>query len=479
MKTPFRLLSMRRALGARRLSNRTDESTSIERQGEQIKLTVQVRGDDLIHLTQDTDVSGAVSPFERADLGPWLTDPHKIAQWDVLVVAKLDRLTRSLIHFNELVSWLDRNEKTLVSVSESLDLSTPTGRMFANLLAMFAQFERERMSERRSDRAKADKERGWYGGGRYPYGYKPVKIDSHWELEEHPENAKTLRWIADQILAGRSRSSIATQLQKDGVPTPFVEGRKHTRNDTTPPAKGKWTRVTVSRILVGSQELIDESIRFKMLDMLDNTKHTFTRRDDAPMLLNVAYCGKCQGPFYRRRTFRGPAASPTYMYEYYFCYNRCGAKMIPMNELDETVTEMILETYPWVPMVETTVTRGLSHLAEIGAIERQIRELDLDASDYDERHSELRRQRAALKDAPSAPDKFGSKPTGETAADYWPKLDKDGRRQFLLANKLKAFATREADGSLSVVFGPDLDTFEGGEFFQTVGALSTLASATL
>ena len=109
---------------------------------------------------------GLGNVFAREGLGPWLIDPEKIAQWDVLIVAKLDRLTRSLKDFDELVEWMDKNGKVLVSASESLDLSTSTGRMFANLLAMFAQFERERIGERRREAGVKMRENGWWQGGR-------------------------------------------------------------------------------------------------------------------------------------------------------------------------------------------------------------------------------------------------------------------------------------------------------------------------
>ena len=124
---------MSRALGVRRLSHLTDESTSIERQGEHIENNVKARGDALVYMTCDTDVSGSVSPFEREDLGPWLTDPDKIAQWDYLIFTKLDRLTRSLIDFDAIVNWCDKNGKTVVSISESIDLSSYVGRMLANI----------------------------------------------------------------------------------------------------------------------------------------------------------------------------------------------------------------------------------------------------------------------------------------------------------------------------------------------------------
>jgi len=99
-------------------------------------------GHTVVALTQDTDESGSIAPQDRDDLGPWLTDRAKLAQWDILCVAKLDRLTRSVRHFDDLRIWADEHGKTIASVAESLDLSTSTGRMFANLFAMFAQFER-------------------------------------------------------------------------------------------------------------------------------------------------------------------------------------------------------------------------------------------------------------------------------------------------------------------------------------------------
>src|SRR5579859_5316793 len=138
-----------RILGAARLSHDTDESTSIARQREQIELTTRARGDTLVHITEDTDVSGAVAPDRRPELGPWLTDPSLVGQWDVLMVAKLDRLTRSSQDFARLVEWCQDHGKTLVSISESIDLGTAAGRLAVDIFVRFAQYERERMSERR------------------------------------------------------------------------------------------------------------------------------------------------------------------------------------------------------------------------------------------------------------------------------------------------------------------------------------------
>jgi DNA invertase Pin-like site-specific DNA recombinase len=442
---------MSRALGVRRLSHLTDESTSIERQGDQIENNVKARGDALVYMTCDTDVSGSVSPFEREDLGPWLTDPDKIAQWDYLIFTKLDRLTRSLIDFDTIVNWCDKNGKTVVSISESIDLSSYVGRMLANILAMFAQFESERMAERRKEAYDKLKAQGYYQGGPVPYGYKAVKKGDHWELEIDSPKAETVRWIASQFVTGKSRNAIARDLAAKGVPSP----------------KGaQWSMLAVKRVLESCEGFLGAEDYGKVKDRLEGTTKGYTRRTDTTMLLNIAFC-TCGAPLYSRRDGK---------YQYYKCYGKCGAGVISMGQLDGTIDEAIVDSYGWVPLMAKTVKTGKSHASEISAVERQIRELDLDAPNYDDQHSKLRAERMRLRNLPSAPDVVDNAPTGETTADYWPKLDAHAKREFLLANGIKVHAKREADGHVSVVIGPDMETLEGGEYFITVSQLSLLAT---
>jgi site-specific DNA recombinase len=96
---------MTSAFMAIRLSHETDESTSPKRQTEQTQGYCDLRGWDIAHVASNLDVSGGISPWERPDLGKWLTEPELIARWDVLVVAsaRLDRLTRS--YFDAASSW--------------------------------------------------------------------------------------------------------------------------------------------------------------------------------------------------------------------------------------------------------------------------------------------------------------------------------------------------------------------------------------
>lgn len=445
-----------RVLGGARLSRKTDESTSIERQTEQITLTAKVRGDTLVHITEDTDISGAISPFAREGLGPWLIDPDKIKQWDVLVVAKLDRLTRSLKDFDELVEWMDAHGKILVSVSESLDLSTSTGRMFANLLAMFAQFERERIGERRREAGIKMRENGWWQGGQPPYGFVPVKVDSHWELKEDPTQSGIVYRMARELLAGKARRAIGRDLTADGIPTPK--------------SAKEWGERTITMILRSPVTVLDAETRAQVLEALDETKVPYTKRGRVATLLNVAFC-VCGSPLYSRRWVNRNSGK---LYEYYGCSLTCGQRNIPMRELDQAVADALLDQYSWVPMIAETVTPGKSYSREISAIERKIRTLDLDD---ETQRAELMTERARLLELSkkgARPATADYQPTGQTLDQYWPTLNEAAKRSFLISNKLRYIAAREADGFISLVIGPDVATLQGGEYFKTVHALAAL-----
>lgn len=86
---------------------------------------------------------------------------------DVVVVYKIDRLSRSLMDFSKLVEVFDRNAVTFVSVTQSFNTTTSMGRLTLNILLSFAQFEREVIGERIRDKFAASRKRGmWMGDGR-------------------------------------------------------------------------------------------------------------------------------------------------------------------------------------------------------------------------------------------------------------------------------------------------------------------------
>jgi site-specific DNA recombinase len=90
---------------------------------------------------------------------------------DVVVVYKIDRLSRSLLDFAKLVEVFDRNNVTFVSVTQSFNTTTSMGRLTLNVLLSFAQFEREVIGERIRDKFAASRRKGMWMGGFVPMGY--------------------------------------------------------------------------------------------------------------------------------------------------------------------------------------------------------------------------------------------------------------------------------------------------------------------
>lgn len=94
---------------------------------------------------------------------------------DVVVVYKVDRLTRSLIDFSRIVEILDSANVSFVSITQQFNTTSPMGRLTLNVLLSFAQFEREVTGERIRDKVRASKAKGMWMGGRVPFGYKVVE----------------------------------------------------------------------------------------------------------------------------------------------------------------------------------------------------------------------------------------------------------------------------------------------------------------
>ena len=118
----------------------------------------------------DGGISGGT--LERPGLKALLSD-IATGKVDIVVVYKVDRLTRSLLDFSKLVEAFDGAGVSFVSVTQSFNTTTSMGRLTLNMLLSFAQFEREVTAERIRDKIAASKQRGLWMGGTPPIGYKP------------------------------------------------------------------------------------------------------------------------------------------------------------------------------------------------------------------------------------------------------------------------------------------------------------------
>lgn len=134
---------------------------------------------------------------------------------DIVVVYKIDRLTRSLTDFAKLVDVLDRNGVSFVSVTQQFNTTTSMGRLTLNILLSFAQFEREVTGERIRDKIAASKAKGMWMGGTPPLGYDVVERKL---LVNEPE-AELVRYIFRRYAEHGSAAELVRELAIEGRTT--------------------------------------------------------------------------------------------------------------------------------------------------------------------------------------------------------------------------------------------------------------------
>ena len=218
----------------------------------------------------DGGVSGGT--LERPALQRLLRDVEA-GLVDVVVVYKIDRLSRSLMDFAKLVEAFERHQVTFVSVTQQFNTTTSMGRLTLNILLSFAQFEREVIGERIRDKFAASRRKGMWMGGNVPLGYrvearKLVVVEPEAELvrrifarfaalgsalkvarELNAAGEVTKRWNANRKLQGGRRLDQGRHLQdprQPGVPRPGgAQGRGlpgRARRDRRPGALGPGAR---------------------------------------------------------------------------------------------------------------------------------------------------------------------------------------------------------------------------------------------
>jgi site-specific DNA recombinase len=159
----------------------------------------------------DGAFSGA--SLERPALQQLLTD-IRAGKIDILLVYKVDRLTRSLADFAKLIELFDAHGVSFVSVTQSFNTSSSMGRLTLNVLLSFAQFERELIGERVRDKIAASKRKGiWVGGPVPPLGYAAIEK----KIVVVPAEAEAVRMIFAQYLRLGSIRALAEELDRQGI----------------------------------------------------------------------------------------------------------------------------------------------------------------------------------------------------------------------------------------------------------------------
>lgn len=295
-------------------------------------------------LVRDQYDDGGISggTLERPGLKRLLADVED-GLIDVVVVYKIDRLSRSLMDFSKLVEVFDRNGVTFVSVTQSFNTTTSMGRLTLNILLSFAQFEREVTAERIRDKVRASRMKGMWMGGVPPLGYE-VK-DRKLVIKE--TDAANVRWIFDRFIEIGSGTELARELAARGVQT-----SRGNRID-----KKYLYRLLNNRAYIGEavhkgdsypgehDGIIDRAVWNKVHTILTESprKRAARTRADTPALLK----GLLYGP-------DGAAFSPTHtrkggkLYRYYVSQTvlkhgagTCPVSRVPAGEIEAAVIDQL------------------------------------------------------------------------------------------------------------------------------------------
>jgi site-specific DNA recombinase len=449
-----------RLLAVVRLSDLTDETTSPERQRTKITIYARLHEHEVVGLAEDLDVSGAISPFERPKLGPWLARPD---DWDGLIVAKYDRLTRSLLDFLVLYKWLADRGKTLIWIDPPLDFSTPFGKAMANVLITFAELELAVISGRIREAWHTLREAGKWPGGTVPFGRIPVRTEPNgWRLALDPQYAPVVIEMVHRYLSGDSFHMLSRWLNAEGIPSSRDAQRlrsgKLARSE-------KWTPATVRKLLAspslaghvlsGGEPLRDRDGLIVRIDPLIPREdyerlqaalrdRAYGRRVNASRLLQVAFCAFCSSQLHTS-TFKSNSGR---QFRYYICSEsrrgNCQTGRIPAEYLEKLVAQLFLHLVGSQEILHRVHIPGEDSSAELAAVDEAMRHLEeqyaagavyrgkAGAERFAAMMTRLEERRDRLSALPSTAARIEYRPTGRTFADRWEEEDAAGRRQLMV-----------------------------------------------
>ncbi|MCX7362611.1 MAG: recombinase family protein [Alphaproteobacteria bacterium] len=288
----------------------------------------------------DGGVSGGT--LERPALKRLLADIEE-DRVDVVVVYKIDRLSRALMDFAKLVEVFDRNNVTFVSVTQSFNTTTSMGRLTLNILLSFAQFEREVIGERIRDKFAASRKRGMWMGGVVPLGYE---VQDRKLVINEPE-AANVRMIFERFLKVGSATTLARALSAERV-------RSRRGN---PIDKGFLYKLLSNRIYIGEavhkgtayagehQPILSRELWDKVHSILatkPRTRASNTRAQTPALLKGLIFGpgGRAMSPSHTRKSAR--------LYRYYVDQSvlkggsdACAIRRVPAAEIEAAVVDQL------------------------------------------------------------------------------------------------------------------------------------------
>ena len=275
---------------------------------------------------------------------------------DVVVVYKVDRLSRSLLDFAQLVNTFETHHVSFVSVTQQFNSATIMGRLVLNVLLSFAQFEREIISERTRDKIAATRRKGKWTGGHPLLGYDvdPVRF----QLVVNPDEAERVRQIFTLYLEHESLLPVVEELHRRN----WVGKRWVTRKG---PERGgqPFTRTSLYRLLTnvvytgkvrykseihdGEHSAIVDSDRFHRVQTIlhrnGSTGGARVRNSFGSLLKGLLRCTPCDCAMTPTHTTRSGRR-----YRYYLCshaqkmgWTTCPSKSLPAAAIEAFVVERI------------------------------------------------------------------------------------------------------------------------------------------
>jgi len=496
-----------RALKVSRISNHTDDSTSLARQELAEDRVIADRGMVPVGHAVDDGVSASkISPFDRRGLGPWLTDPVKINSFDVMVIWRLDRIVRSMHDLQVLAGWAKKHNKKLIFAEGpggsafELDMTNIIGELIVMLLAFVAQMEAQNTKERVQSSHNYLATQPRWPGGAAPYGYRIIPrivdgVANGKTLEIVPEEARILWEIVDLIiLDGASLQSVVVQLNKAGTPSPRSG---YTYKNGTP----SWGVTSLGRMLrsvtlmghkafkgkpvltaEGDPVILADGIltpsEFRVLQLaLAKRSGEPTRTKNTAPLTGIIFCGICGGPAYRQpeRIHKGYR-----LFGHYLCYGKRNKGILPcrgvrLNEapLTARINEAFLENIGPLDRPVKKFIAGSDHMAELEAVECGLKNLQAesdaglirDQQKYIERLRALTVRKEKLAALPAEPDRWEEVPSGKACGQWWEESPEPMRRDLLLD---AGFRVVLLPGGNTVAYWPGKSGLSLEEFMETL-----------
>ncbi|MDP7733630.1 recombinase family protein [Mycobacterium paragordonae] len=442
------------------------------------------RGYPIVGTFEDLDVSATVSPFERPDLGPWLS-PEKQGEWDVLVFSKIDRMFRSTRDCVRFAEWAEGHKKILVFAEDSMTLNyrdksdsleSMMSELFIYIGSFFAQLELNRFKSRARDGHRVIRETDRWASGVPPLGYQIVDHPSGKGrgLATDSAGKELLHQMAGKLLEGWSFSRIAEWLNDTGART---NRDRVLIEKGQPPRENPWTTQTVQNILssprtqglrmhkkVTALDANGDPIRMAPATFDDDTWKQIqdavairktNRRGPTVVknpMLGVGYCGLCGSSLAQKVTQRYDK-----VYRYYNCGRtpvNCRGVTIRADDADRLLEEAFISLKGNDRVTRRVFVPGEDNSHELeqlrATIARLRRESDVglivsdeDERIYLERMRSLVDRRTKLEQTPFRSAGWVTEETDQTYAEVWPDSD---HRQLIIDAGIRFVLKGEVGG---------------------------------